>query len=530
MTQNNTPLSLNAAAEGGRALPENSPLLQAGTAPSGSSGSSNSSADSPSSDGSTNSNSSASFGSSDSPGHGFRFAGFSPKQKMVLCWWCDASPMRGRDGIIADGAIRSGKSLSLSLSFCLWAMARFSGQNFALCGKTIGSLRRNVLAPLKPLLAARGFSLIEHRTDNLLILRAPAAFARGPGHPDASHAHAAKRPAPASSLTRTSTARDFLCPEKAAGDPEGGTGGEIVNSFYLFGGRDERSQDLIQGVTLAGVLFDEVALMPQSFVNQATARCSVCGSKFWFNCNPEGPEHWFFRDWVRPARTKNLLYLHFTMRDNPSLSPAVRERYRRRYSGAFFDRYILGRWVLAEGLVYPGFGPQCLCAPDPPHGGRWFLSIDYGTRNPFSAGLWQVADGVARRVDEYYYDGRLHPPRTDEEHCTALLDLAARWCPAGTVECAVIDPSAASMVEVLRRRAPFAVRAASNDVLPGIANVACFLADGRLKIAPRCRDCIREFHLYRWDPRAAHDTVLKQNDHAMDDVRYFCRSILRRIL
>ena len=176
----------------------------------------------------------------------FRFKPFSRKQKQILTWWLSESPVYGKDGIIADGAIRSGKTVSMSLSFVLWAMEHFREENFAMCGKTIGSFRRNVLTVLKLMLRSRGYKLKDHRADNLV------------------------------EISRKG----------------------VTNYFYIFGGKDERSQDLIQGITLAGVFFDEVALMPESFVNQATGRCSVEGSKFWFNCNPEGPYHWFKQNWI----------------------------------------------------------------------------------------------------------------------------------------------------------------------------------------------------------------------------------------
>ena len=239
----------------------------------------------------------------------FHFKPFSQKQRKVLNWWCESSPVRYYDGIIADGAIRSGKTVSMSLSFVMWAMTSFQGQNFAMCGKTIGSFRRNVLFWLKLMLKSRGYRVTDHRADNLVIV----------------------------------------------------TRGETENYFYIFGGKDERSQDLIQGITLAGVFFDEVALMPESFVNQATGRCSVDGSKYWFNCNPDGPYHWFKVNWidksisylgkerVRKIREeaekeekdpglKKLLYVHFTMDDNLSLSEKVKERYRSNYNGVFFKR------------------------------------------------------------------------------------------------------------------------------------------------------------------------------------------------
>lgn len=256
----------------------------------------------------------------------FQFKPFSKKQRKILNWWCPDSPVKDYDGIIADGAIRSGKTISMSLSFVMWAMASFNGQNFGMCGKTIGSFRRNVLFWLKLMLWSRGYSVADHRADNLV------------------------------EISR----------------------GDVTNYFYIFGGKDESSQDLIQGITLAGVFFDEVALMPESFVNQATGRCSVDGSKFWFNCNPDGPDHWFKVNWIDKAigflgkkksqeilekaaaageedGLKKLLYLHFTMDDNLSLSDKIKARYRSLYQGVFFDRYIRGLWVIAEGLIFRYF-------------------------------------------------------------------------------------------------------------------------------------------------------------------------------
>ena len=236
----------------------------------------------------------------------FKFRPFSKKQRMTLNWWTENSPVKNYSGIIADGAIRSGKTISMSLSFVLWAMNSFEGQNFAMCGKTIGSFRRNVLFWLKLMLRSRGYSITDHRADNLVVVRRKGK----------------------------------------------------ENYFYIFGGKDERSQDLIQGITLAGVFFDEVALMPESFVNQATGRCSVTGSKFWFNCNPDGPYHWFKTNWIDKATEKKLLYLHFTMDDNLSLSEEIKARYRSMYIGVFFKRYILGLWAAAEGIIYDMFDEE----------------------------------------------------------------------------------------------------------------------------------------------------------------------------
>ena len=203
-----------------------------------------------------------------------------------------------------------------------------------------------------------------------------------------------------------------------------------VNYFYIFGGKDESSQDLIQGLTLAGLFCDEVALMPESFVNQATARCSVEGSKWWFNCNPQGPYHWFKVKWIDKAAEKGLLYLHFTMDDNLSLSEAIKDRYRGQYTGVFYKRYILGLWVMAEGVIYDMFNPdkhmksikgfftKLTTAPS-------YVSVDYGTQNATVFLLWNKgADGVWYCLREYYYSGRKEEQqKTDEQYVLSLIHI-----------------------------------------------------------------------------------------------------------
>ena len=396
---------------------------------------------------------------------------FSKRQMLAMTWW-DRPGLKEFDGILCDGAVRSGKTLSMVVGFFLWSMGSFSGKTFAICGKTVGSLRRNIIGNLEDWLGEL-FCIREHRSENRLVVT-------------------------------DSTGRE--------------------NTYYLFGGRDESSCKLIQGITLAGVLLDEAALMPKSFAEQACARCSEPGSKLWFNCNPEGPEHWLYKEWVRKAKEKNMLRLHFTMDDNPALSEEIRQRYENLYSGVFYRRFILGQWCMAEGLVYD-FDPQLHVGEPKEAGGRYYISVDYGTRNPFSAGLWQVSGGKAWRIREFYHSGRdTGRMLTDEDYCDALETLAGNL----PVEQVVVDPSAASFIAAIRRRGRFSVRKAQNDVLPGIRLVATLLKAGLLQFSPQCKDTIREFQLYRWEDAGEKDSVVKENDHAMDDIRYFCASILRR--
>ena len=394
---------------------------------------------------------------------------FSAKQRRVLTWWMPGSPDCHKEAIVCDGAVRSGKTLAMGLGFFLWAMSCFRSQKFGVCGKTIGSLRRNVLSEILPKLEALGAPCQEKRTENLVILK---LWGR-------------------------------------------------ENRFYTFGGRDESSAALIQGITFAGILLDETALMPRSFVEQACARCSVAGSRLWFNCNPEGPEHWFYKSWILEAEKRNCLRLQFTMEDNPSLTEAIRERYRRLYTGVFYQRYILGQWVQAEGRVYDFFTPDMLRSA--PEGCQdWHISCDYGTVNPTSMGLWGRKGESWYRVAEFYFDSRREKRQmTDGEYADALEALAGGRRLRGVI----VDPSAASFIEVLRRRG-IPVRKAKNDVLSGIRLTSDCLKSGKLVICDTCPDCIRELGEYLWEPGGGKDRVRKEHDHAMDDMRYFAATVL----
>lgn len=394
-------------------------------------------------------------------------------QRQIFKWW-KSELFSSMNGIICDGAVRSGKTLCMTLSFILWSMTSFNGAYFAVCGKTISSVRRNILGIINSLNGIGGFGTAEKISENYIDI----------------------------SL------------------------GDIKNRYYIFGGKDESSASLIQGMTLSGVLFDEAALMPRSFVEQAAARCSVRNSKLWFNCNPEGSSHWFKREWIDKRAFKRLYYIHFTLDDNPSLSADVKERYRTFYSGTFYERFILGKWTDAAGLVYPMFSEKKHVADTLPESfARYIVSCDYGTVNPSSFGLWGLSGGVWYRISEYYYDSKREGiQRTDEEHYGGLRRLAGDR----KIDMIICDPSAASFIACIRRHGVYRAVGAKNDVLNGIRRVGDMLDSGRIKISRSCTDCIREFSLYRWDEGCASDKPLKENDHAMDDLRYFVSSVMRK--
>ena len=394
----------------------------------------------------------------------------SPKQKKIL-----AFPYSKYDAIICDGAVRSGKTSIMTVAFIDWAMREFSGQRFGLCGKTVDSCSKNLVVPyLSMAYSKQKYILRWRRSDKILEVRR----------------------------------------------------GAVTNYFEVFGGKDESSFALIQGRTLAGVLLDEVALMPRSFVEQALTRCSVDGAKLWFSCNPESPQHWFYLEWIKRHKERNVLYLHFEMTDNPGLSQKTLERYQSMFAGVFYDRYIRGLWVVAEGLIYPMFSMERNVARGESGGhGMYYISIDYGTKNPTAMGLWRVYKGEAVMEKEYYYDGRARRrQKTDEEYYQDLEQFSKEYI----IERVIVDPSAASFKECIFRHGKFPVWDADNSVIDGIRLTGSLLQTGRLKFHESCTNAFREFGLYMWDDKASEDKPLKENDHVMDMIRYFAATVMRR--
>ena len=432
----------------------------------------------------------------------FKFQPFSRKQRMILNWWTKDSPVKDMEGIIADGAIRSGKTVSMSLSYVMWAMSSFNGKKFIMAGLTISSFQRNVLTDLKSMLSSRGYQYDHHISGGITNML---------------------------EVTR----------------------GKVTNYFYIFGGKDEGSQKLVQGITAAGAFFDEVALMPESFVNQATGRCSVTGSKFWFNCNPAGPMHWFKIGWINKCvgylgrkkaeelkaaekEVRNILYLHFTMDDNLSLDDAIKKRYRSMYAGVFFLRYIKGLWAVAEGLIYTMFTKSANIYNDEirPKGLEYLstrtISLDYGTTNP-CVFLDIYDDGDTIWVDrEYRWDSRVEKEgqKTDSQYGD---DMAAFMGDNPDLQCDIVsDPSAASFIAELKSRG-YIVKPADNEVLDGIRVVAALFQSGKIKIHERCAGLITELRSYVWDDKAAQhgdEKPVKQLDHGPDALRYFCMTKL----
>ena len=413
----------------------------------------------------------------------------SRKQLQLLTWWMPNSPFKNANGVIAEGAIRSGKTTVGSLSYILWSMSTFKNQQFIISGKTIGSLRRNVITPLKDILYARGYSVFERKNDNVFVV----------------------------------------------------SDGKVRNTYFLFGGRDERSQDLVQGITAAGAFLDEVALMPQSFVEQVLARCSVEGSKLWFNCNPEGPSHWFYINHVLKYKEHKYVRIHFNIEDNLSLSEDIVERYKNMFTGIFYERFILGKWAFADGVIYDCYTeakntyteankkdvlPISILENDIINGGTPFYGCDYGIYNPqvFLEGykIRKPGDRIPYFYieNEYYYDGRKSmKQKTDGEYVSDFISFVD----SKRYKQVIIDPSASSLIAAMRSEG-IEVMKAKNDVNDGIRIVYELMASGHILInKDKCPKLISELGLYIWNDKKTDrgiDEPVKQNDHCCDALRY----------
>lgn len=394
----------------------------------------------------------------------FAFKPFSSQALRLVSWWHPSSPYADLDGVIADGSVRSSKTISALVGWSGWATTQFQYESFIVAGRSMGALERNVLSPWRRILTAMGLPYSDQRGEDRHI--------------------------------------------------QVGT-----NKFYLFGANNERSRDTLKGLTAAGAFADEVALFPRSFFEEMLARLSVDGAKLWATCNPEGPYHWLKTEVIDKARSKHLLRLHFTLDDNLSLSQAVKRRLKRSFTGVWYKRYIEGLWVLAEGIIYDAWHDG-LIIPCPDGLRNSIVAIDYGTTNPTTFGLYRWDAGTPVHLAREYWHDSLTAGRqkTDAEYCRDLK----RWLGSEQPEAIYVDPSAASFIAALEREG-LPVVPAVNDVLDGIRYTHQLIADECFLVDPSCSNTIREFGGYVWDEKAqarGEDAPVKAHDHAMDRNRY----------
>lgn len=414
----------------------------------------------------------------------FKYAPFSKKQMQLLTWWTENSPHKTKRGVIADGAVRSGKTIIMGLSYVFWSMSNYDRTNFAICGKTVSSTRRNIIDPLIEMLKMRGYKVVDRKTEGKLLVSMDGR----------------------------------------------------INTYYIFGGRDESSASLIQGITLGGVLLDEVALMPRSFVEQAIARCSVSGAKYWFNCNPDAPRHWFKQEWLDKADEKRILHLHFLLYDNPSLDADTIERYETMFTGIFYKRFIEGEWAFADGVVYSNISDSCYYSNADrdkvvpvkirEHDIHPFYGVDYGTVNPMVYLEVYKYNKPDSRTPYFYVDNeycfdskKAFKQKTDMEYVQDFHE----FCSDNRYRFLVIDPSAESIYVAHAQQGDRVIKA-KNNVLEGISMLSVLFQMGHILInKDNCPNLVAELGLYQWDNKKAESgkqEVLKANDHSCDALRY----------
>ena len=396
---------------------------------------------------------------------------YTPKQRELLRLWQTNKLNRIN---LLSGSVRSGKTWISLVLWAFWVATMPKEKNYLMTAKSLTTLKRNVLDLLTELVGEKNFTFSIAQKQALLFGR----------------------------------------------------------KIYLEGANDARAESKIRGMTLQGAYCDELTLYGEDFFTMMLSRLSEPNAKLFATTNPDSPMHWLNKQYIERRHKLSMMLMTFLIDDNTFLDPSYVEELKKEYVGVFYDRFIKGEWVLAEGRVYPGFSEIDNVTEDIPEGGTYYISIDYGTLNPFSAGLWCVSDGKAVRIKEYYHSGPdTKRQLTDEEYHAELEKLIQYTDSEGVlqeyeIDRVVIDPSAASFIACMRRHGKFRVKHAVNTVIDGIRNVTSMLNSKRLFIHSSCKDSIKEFGLYSWDDKAQEDKVIKENDHAMDDIRYFVNTIL----
>lgn len=393
---------------------------------------------------------------------------FTEKQKNIISMLKHGELKRLN---ILYGSVRSGKTWITLVVFALWVATMPKNAIYLMCAKTLTSLKRNCLDLLQSIIGEDNFQYsLSAKQGNLF-------------------------------------------------------GRKIV----LEGANDSRSETKIRGMTLAGAYVDEITLVEEDFFTMLLSRLSMPNAKLFGSTNPDSPHHWLKTKYLDREGEIDIYVEKYTIDDNTFLDRDYVENIKSEYTGVFYNRFILGEFVIAEGLVYSMFDESKHVVKEHLKGSniQYIVSIDYGTVNPFSAGLYSFDGRKAQREAEYYYDSRATNVRRDDEaHYKEVCKLIGDR----KIEFIIVDPSAASFIEVIKKYAQYIAIPANNDVLDGIRVTTTFLNKGILKIHEDCENALNEFGLYSWDVESTEDAVLKEYDHAMDEIRYFCYTFLRQRL
>lgn len=391
---------------------------------------------------------------------------YTPKQRALMELWRTNKLRRIN---LLEGSVSSGKTWISLVLWAFWVKTMPAGQDhlYLMSARSLTTLKRNCLLLLQSLVGESNFTFSISSKEGLLFGR----------------------------------------------------------RILLEGANDAQAEAKIRGLTLQGAYCDELTKMQEDFFSMLLSRLRLPGAKLFATTNPDAPGHWLKTDYIDRAAQLDFLDVKFLIDDNTTLPQDYVEAIKTEYTGVYYQRFILGEWTLAEGLIYPMYQDAIA---EPPEGepSKYVLSIDYGTMNAFAAGLWALHGSTWYQIDEYYYSGRDEgAQKTDEEYADDLDEftegLGDEWRKLRTI----IDPSAASMIAMLRRRRRYHVIPADNAVLDGIRETATCLKSGKVKVSPTCKNWVREAGGYVWDEDAAEDRPVKVEDHAMDQTRYFIKTM-----
>lgn len=373
---------------------------------------------------------------------------------------------------IAAGAVRSGKTFIMMLRWIRYMMEGARG-DLMMCGKTIRTLERNVLMCENGLFDVIGSGKFSYNrsTGELIILG---------------------------------------------------------RRIYCIGANDEKAEGKIRGMTIAGALCDEVTLYPQSFIKQLLARCSVKDAKLFWNCNPDSPYHYIKMEFIDNLKLNNIVKLyHFDMDDNPALDEQYKRDLRAMYSGIWYQRMILGLWVLADGVIYSDFSEEKHCIDEEVICEKYYVACDYGITNPhvyLLCGIRYINQHPHIYILREYYNSNKDGSKTDQK----FLDDYRKFIDGYRVESLIIDPSATSLINLFKLNNIY-IKPANNAVIDGINNVSAKISNSQIHIVKKnCHNLLKEFSSYIWDEKASRrgeDVPIKESDHALDALRYICNTI-----
>ena len=293
-------------------------------------------------------------------------------------------------------------------------------------------------------------------------------------------------------------------------------------TIHIIGADDERAESKIRGPTFSGAYVDEATIIPESVFKMLISRCAMGGAKIFATTNPDSPYHWLKKDYL--TDNSDVKSWQFKLTDNPQLTEFERDYLCRQYKGLWYQRFIEGKWVQAEGSIYDFFDTNIHIIDFPrSRPEQYIVGVDYGTTNPTAF----VLVGINRNSfpnmwveDEYYYDSKVHQrQKTDSEYAQDLI----KFIQHKPITAIYLDPSAVSFRMELQKQGISNLYEAKNDVIDGIRDLGVYLNEGTLKICRKCANLIKEFQSYVWDDKSlktGEDKPLKKNDHALDALRY----------